>query len=165
LVGELTAGLYGHSHPILKEALTSAIQNVGLSLGATNPYEQRYASLICERFNIDRVRFTNSGTEANLHCIAAAKRYSGKRKVVVFRGGYHGSVLSFSNGVAPNNVDRDDWIVLQYNVVSGIEEAFEKYTGIAAVLVEGMQGSGGAISASKDFLQAIRNSTEKVCEI
>lgn len=147
----------------MKEALISAIQTIGLSLGATNPFEQRYASLICKRFNIDRVRFTNSGTEANLHCVAAAKRYTGKRKVVVFRGGYHGSVLAFGTGVAPNDVDRDDWIVMQYNEVSGIEEAFEKYTDIAAVLVEGLQGSSGAISASKDFLQAIRNFTEKVC--
>jgi glutamate-1-semialdehyde 2,1-aminomutase len=161
-VGELTAGLYGHSHPRLKEALLSTIKNIGLNLGATTPYEQQYASLICRRFNIDRMRFTNSGTEANLHCIAAAKKFTGRRKVIVFRGGYHGSVLAFSNGIAPNNVDQNDWIVVQYNNVSGVEEAFAKNADIAAVLVEGIQGSGGSISASSEFLQKIRTLTEKV---
>lgn len=158
----MTAGIYGHSHPRIQEALTSAIHDIGLNLGATNVHEQRFASLLCARFGLDRIRFTNSGTEANLHCLAAARKSTGRRKVVVFRGGYHGGVLSFANGVAANNVDPGDWIVVQYNDVAGLERAFETGGEVAAVLVEGMQGAAGFISGSPEFLRAIRELTTSV---
>jgi glutamate-1-semialdehyde 2,1-aminomutase len=90
LVGEFTAALYGHSQPLIQQALISTIQNVGLNLGGTTTLETQHAALICERYHLDLIRFTNSGTEANLHAIQGAKRFTGKRKVVVFTGGYHG---------------------------------------------------------------------------
>ncbi|KAF4811491.1 putative aminotransferase [Colletotrichum siamense] len=156
-VGELTAGLFGHSEPKIKASMSNVLSNIGLSLGATNIYEKQYSELLCARFNLESLRFSNSGTEANLHCIAAARKFTGKRKIVVFRGGYHGSLLSFSLGAAPNNVDQQDWIISQYNDVKQLAEAFENNKGdIAAVLVEGMQGSGGAIPATTEFLRAIR---------
>ncbi|CAG7969689.1 unnamed protein product [Penicillium nalgiovense] len=161
LVGELSAGLYGHSHPTLQKVLTETIQNVGLSLGATNIYEQRYASLLCERFGLERVRFTNSGTEANIHCLAAARKFTGRRKIIVFRGAYHGSVLSFGNGIPENNIDQADWVLLQYNNSDGVREAFSQNDDIAAVILEGIQGAGGFISASLKFLQATREESEK----
>jgi glutamate-1-semialdehyde 2,1-aminomutase len=161
LVGELSAGLYGHSHPILQKALTETIQNVGLSLGATNVYEQRYASLLCKRFGLDRLRFTNSGTEANIHALAAARKFKGRRKIIAFRGAYHGSVLSFGDGIAENNIDQADWLLLQYNDYNGVREAFTRHDDIAAVILEGIQGSGGFISASPDFLRTIREESEK----
>ncbi|KAI6084767.1 PLP-dependent transferase [Hypoxylon rubiginosum] len=159
-VGEMTAGLFGHSHPRLQEAIISAVKNVGLSLGATNPYEQRYAELICSRFSLDRMRFTNSGTEANLHCLAAARRFTGRRKIMVFRGGYHGSVLSFPSDVSPNNVDLGDWVLVQYNDPDAVKQAFTKNSDIAAVIVEAMQGNG-AIPATIEFLKTIRSETTK----
>ncbi|CAG9961950.1 unnamed protein product [Clonostachys byssicola] len=155
-VGELTAAIYGHSHPRIKEAMMHVLDNVGLSLGATNVYEKKYAELLCARFNIPTVRFANSGTEANLHCVAAARRFTGRRKVVVFRGGYHGSVLSFAFGAAANNVDPQDWLVSQYNDIRALERVFEEHADIAAVLVEAMQGSGGGLAGSQEFLRAIR---------
>lgn len=157
----MTAGLFGHSHPRLQEAIISAVKNVGLSLGATNPYEQRYAELICSRFSLDRMRFTNSGTEANLHCLAAARRFTGRRKIMVFRGGYHGSVLSFPSDVSPNNVDLGDWVLVQYNDPDAVKQAFTKNSDIAAVIVEAMQGNG-AIPATIEFLKTIRSETTKV---
>ncbi|KAJ5116036.1 aminotransferase [Penicillium angulare] len=160
-VGELTAGLYGHSNPKIKEAMTSVLSDIGLSLGATNIYEKKYADLLCSRFDLDSVRFANSGTEANIHALAAAREFTGKRKVVVFRGGYHGSVLAFGLGIAPNNVDREDWILSQYNDPDALEEVFTTHNDIAAVLVEGMQGSAGGIPGSKEFLRAIREQTRK----
>lgn len=161
LVGELSAGLYGHSHPTLQKVLTDTIHNIGLSLGATNIYEQRYASFLCERFGLERLRFTNSGTEANLHCLAAARNFTGRRKVMVFRGAYHGSVLSFGDGIPENNVDQGDWVLVQYNDSNGVQEAFAQHDDIAAVILEGIQGSGGYISGSKDFLRTIREQSEK----
>ncbi|CAH0054561.1 unnamed protein product, partial [Clonostachys solani] len=133
-VGELTAAIYGHSHPRIKDAMIHVLDNVGLSLGATNVYEKRYAELLCSRFDIPTVRFANSGTEANLHCVAAARRFTGRRKVVVFRGAYHGSVLSFAFGAAANNVDPQDWLVSQYNDAKALERVFEAHADIAAVL-------------------------------
>ncbi|KAJ5852332.1 Tetrapyrrole biosynthesis glutamate-1-semialdehyde aminotransferase [Penicillium soppii] len=161
LVGELSAGLFGHSHPTLQKVLTDTIQNVGLSLGATNVYEQQYASLLCKRFGLERLRFTNSGTEANLHCLAAARKFTGRRKVMVFRGAYHGSVLSFGDGIPENNVDQNDWVLVQYNDSNGVQEAFAQHDDIAAVILEGIQGSGGFISGSTDFLRTIREQSEK----
>jgi glutamate-1-semialdehyde 2,1-aminomutase len=141
--------------------LTETIQNVGLSLGATNIYEQRYASLLCERFGLERVRFTNSGTEANIHCLAAARKFTGRRKIIVFRGAYHGSVLSFGNGIPENNIDQTDWVLLQYNDSEAVREAFMQNDDIAAVILEGIQGAGGFISASLEFLRTIREEGEK----
>ncbi|CAG8007181.1 unnamed protein product [Penicillium salamii] len=161
LVGELSAGLYGHSHPTLQRVLTETIQNVGFNLGATNAYEQRYASLLCERFGLERLRFTNSGTEANLHCIAAARKFTGRRKVIVFRGAYHGSVLSFGDGIAENNVDQADWVLVQYNDSDGVRNAFAQNDDIAAVILEGIQGSAGYIAGSGEFLRTIREQSEK----
>jgi len=161
-VGELTAGLYGHSHPVIRETLINTITEVGMNLGATTAQEAKFAALICSRFNLERIRFCNSGTEANLHALAGARRFTGKRKVVVFTGGYHGAVLSFGSGSAPNNVDQDDWVVARYNDVRSARQAIEGTEGVAAVLVEGMQGSGGCIPGTKDFLMAIQESAKKV---
>lgn len=141
--------------------LTETIQNVGLSLGATNVYEQRYASLLCERFGLERARFTNSGTEANIHCLAAARKFTGRRKVIVFRGAYHGSVLSFGNGIPENNIDQSDWVLLQYNDSEAVREAFSQNDDIAAVILEGIQGAGGFISASLEFLRTTREESER----
>lgn len=161
-VGELTAGLFGHSHPRIIEAMKEVLSNIGLNLGATNPWEKQYAELLCSRFNLESLRFANSGTEANLHCIGAARKFTGKRKVVVFRGAYHGSVLAFAFGAAPNNVDRQDWMVSQYNDPEALKKVFETNSDIAAVLVEAMQGSAGAIPGSKEFLRAVREQTRQV---
>lgn len=158
----MTAGLYGHSHPVLQKALNDAIFNIGINLGGATKYEQRYASLLCERFGLDLLRFANSGTEANIHALAAARHYTGRRKVVAFRGGYHGSVLAFANGVAANNVDPQDWIVCQFNDAASLKETFAKHDDIAAVIMEGVQGSGGAISATTEFLAAVRSMTTEV---
>lgn len=160
-VGELTAAIYGHSHPTIKEAMTNVLSEVGLNLGATNIYETRYAALLCSRFDLPCLRFANSGTEANLHCLGAARQFTGKRKVVVFKGGYHGSVLAFGAGIAPNNVDQQDWIVSQYNDVEALKKIFDENNEIAAILVEAMQGSGGSIRGTKEFLRAVREQSRK----
>lgn len=160
-VGEMTASLYGHSHPRLQHAIILAVQDIGLNLGATTAYEQRYAALICKRFELDWIRFTNSGTEAGLHCLAAARRFTNKKKIIVFRGGYHGSVLSFPSEGAPNNVSTEDYILVQFNDAVGVKAAFSENQDIAAVIVEPMQGNG-AISATQTFLRTIREETTKV---
>jgi len=165
LVGEFTAGLYGHSHPVIAEAISGCVSSVGLNLGAQTAHEVRYAEAICERFpGLERVRFTNSGTEANLHALAAARAFTGKRGVVVFGGGYHGAVLGFAGGKpGRNNVDRGDFTVLSdaYNEDVSAEWIAEQ-NDIAAVLVEGMQGSAGAIPGRREWLLKVEEAAKKV---
>ncbi|HMB77848.1 MAG TPA: aminotransferase class III-fold pyridoxal phosphate-dependent enzyme, partial [Kiloniellaceae bacterium] len=86
LLGEYTAGLFGHDHPAIKAAVTEALDR-GVNLGAHNSYEPRFAELVCARFpSIEMVRFTNSGTEANLMAITTARVATGREKILVFEG-------------------------------------------------------------------------------
>jgi len=130
-------------------------------MGATTVHEQRHAALLCERFHLDRVRMTNSGTEANLYALAAARHFTGKRKVVVFSGGYHGGVLYFPNGApAANVVDPGDFVVVpRYNDAAVAVELIRRVAAegsLAAVLVEAVQGAGGVIPGTRGFLNEIR---------
>ncbi|KAL5117699.1 hypothetical protein ACEQ8H_004447 [Pleosporales sp. CAS-2024a] len=163
LVGELTAGLYGHSHPLIQETLVSTIQNVGLNLGGTTTLETQHAALLCSRYKLDRVRFTNSGTEANLHAIQGARRFTGKRKVVVFTGGYHGGCFTFpGDQPAENCVDKEDWIMAEFNDIEDAKRKIEESDDVAAVLIEGMQGRGPCIVGTHEFLQQVQASAKKV---
>ncbi|KAH8898643.1 PLP-dependent transferase [Thozetella sp. PMI_491] len=162
-VGELTAGIYGHSHPVIREAIVSTFDNVGLSLGSTTIQEQKHAELICSRFGLERLRFANTGTEANLHALNGVRKFTGRNKVLVFCGGFHGAVLSFGDGkVAPNNVNRDDWVIGKYNDIESAKTLIQTLSDLAAVLVEGMQGAGGCIRATKEFLHTIQEETKRV---
>jgi glutamate-1-semialdehyde 2,1-aminomutase len=72
-LGEYTAGLYGHSHPVIVEAIREALVD-GIVLGAPNRYEAALAEAVCSRFpSVDLVRFCNSGTEANLLALSLAR--------------------------------------------------------------------------------------------
>ena len=146
---------------MIQKSLIDTITNVGLNLGSTIAQEAEHANLICSRFHLDRVRFTNSGTEANLHALAGARKFTGRRKVVVFSGGYHGGVFGFWDGVQENGVDQHEWVVGRYNDVEGAQRLIEQED-IAAVLVEGMQGAGGAILGTEQFLLQIQKSAKKV---
>jgi glutamate-1-semialdehyde 2,1-aminomutase len=160
MVGELTAGLYGHSHPIIKASIKTTLDTVGINLGATIQQETTYAATICARFGLERVRFCNSGTEANLHALNAARAFTGKRKIVAFSGGYHGGVFTFADGEpAAGTVDRDDWVVAEFNDCESVRRAVAM-EGVAAVLVEGMQGSAGAVAGTHEFLKTV----ESVCK-
>ncbi|KAH7026725.1 putative glutamate-1-semialdehyde 2,1-aminomutase [Microdochium trichocladiopsis] len=164
-VGELTAGLYGHSNPILKETIASTYENVGISFGASTTQEVALAQLICERFpSIEQLRFCNSGTEANLYALSIARVVTGKNKILAFKGGYHGGVLSFGHGIAKNTVDRDDWVLGTYNDVEEVTKLIASTPGLAAVIVEAMQGAGGCIPATVEFLEAIQ-ATAKKCGV
>jgi glutamate-1-semialdehyde 2,1-aminomutase len=159
----MTAGLYGHSNPIIRDAIIRTVSEAGLNLGATTVAESQFAEQIRQRFpSIEQLRFCNSGTEANLYALSIARRATGLSKVIVFNGGYHGGILSFAHGVAENNVDRGDWIVGKYNDVEGVQTLISKYKGFAAaVLVEGMQGAGGCIPGTAEFLHAIQAATRE----
>ena len=160
LLGEFTAGLYGHSHPAIRAALAEALDN-GLNLGGHNLLEPELARLVCQRFaSVERVRFTNSGTEANLMALTAAKAFTGRSRLLVFRGGYHGGGLSFIRGLLPTNVPHD-FLLAEYNDAEAAAAVIHEHRhNLAAVLVEPMLGSGGCIPADPAFLATLRTATE-----
>ena len=161
-IAEYTAGVYGHSAPEIRDAVVEAMQG-GINLTGHNLLEGRLAKTICERFpQIEQLRFTNSGTEANLMALTAALHFTGRRKIVVFSGGYHGGVLGFGAKPLPTTVPFD-FLVLPYNDVQAASEQIEKHgPEIAAILVEPMQGASGCIPGRLDFLQALREGATKV---
>ncbi len=155
-----TAGLYGHSHPVLQAAIAAAAQN-GLALGGPTPTQQDFAELICGRFpSVERVRFTNSGTEANLMAVSLARAVTERDSVLVFDGGYHGGPLSFSGPDRRLNLPFR-WIVGEYNDAESARSLIEAHGDeLACVLVEPMLGGGGCIPGAREFLSALRDATQ-----
>src|SRR5258708_6315437 len=85
-LGEFTAGMFGHSHPDIRAAVIEAL-DAGINLSGHNMLEAAFAKAICDRFpTIERVRFTNSGTEANLMAVATAAAFTGRKKILAFKG-------------------------------------------------------------------------------
>jgi glutamate-1-semialdehyde 2,1-aminomutase len=156
MLGEYTAGLYGHSQKVILDAVRAALDN-GISLAGHNVYEARLAREIVDRFPaLELVRFTNSGTEANLMAIALARVVTGRPGIAVMRGGYHGGLLYFGGGGSPVNAPYDA-IVLDYNDVEGARGSIREHADrLAAVVVEPVLGSGGVIPATREFLQTLQ---------
>ncbi len=161
LLGDYSAGLYGHSHPTLRRAIDAAL-DAGLSHGACNRHEVALAEAIVGRFaGIERVRFTSSGTEANLYALSLARAVTGRRKVLVFDGAYHGGALSFSGKPSPLNAPYE-FVVAQYNDATGARAMIDAHRReLAAVIVEPMLGSAGCIPAENGFLALLRESCDK----
>jgi glutamate-1-semialdehyde 2,1-aminomutase len=156
MLGEYTAGLYGHSQQVILDAVRAALDD-GISLAGHNVYEARLAREIVDRFPaLELVRFTNSGTEANLMAIALARVVTGRPGIAVMRGGYHGGLLYFGGGGSPVNAPYDA-IVLDYNDVEGARASIREHADrLAAVVVEPVLGSGGVIPATREFLQTLQ---------
>ena len=155
-LGEFTAGIYGHSNPVIRQAIVAALQD-GLSLSSHTAREAALAHEIQRRFpGMALLRFTNSGTEANLMALAAATAHTGRRKVLVFNGAYHGGVLSFGGGGSPVNVPHD-FVVAPYNDLDAVRALVQAHgPQLAAILVEPMLGAGGCIPAEPAFLHGLR---------
>ncbi|MBD8893622.1 aspartate aminotransferase family protein [Roseibium litorale] len=159
-LGEFTAGIFGHTSPVLAEAVAQAHAD-GFGLSSHTPYEVAFAERIVERFpSMDRLRFANSGTEANMMAVMAAKLTTGRGKIAVFDGAYHGGFLSFGHGSSPVNAPFD-YLLLPFNDAAAASTAFAaEGSEIAAVLVEPMQGAGGCRVADRAFLEVLRNLTQ-----
>jgi glutamate-1-semialdehyde 2,1-aminomutase len=155
-LNEFTAGIYGHSHPVIRRAIDAALDG-GLNFGAHSAAEARFAAAICARFpSIELVRFTNSGTEANLMAVSAARAITGRPKILVFAGGYHGGVFYFRGHGSPLNAPFE-YLLGRYNDLAAVEALVRPHRGeLAAILVEPMQGTTGCIPAERGFLAGLR---------
>jgi glutamate-1-semialdehyde 2,1-aminomutase len=160
-LGEFTAGIFGHSNPDIRAAIDAALDS-GINLSGHNTLEAELAEIVCRRFpSIEQVRFTNSGTEANLLAISAAIAHTGRRKILVFQGAYHGGVLSFGVGPAPVNVPYD-FVLAPYNDLAKTEALIAANAGaLAAILVEPMLGAGGCIPGDPAFLAGLRGAATR----
>lgn len=156
MIGEYTAGLFGHSHPAIRAAVLRAL-DTGVNLTAHNAFEARFAALVCDRFPaLEMVRFTNSGTEANLLALAAAKIATGRGTILGFQGGYHGGLMTFAGGGNPVNVPHRV-VLAPYNDADAAAALARAHAAdLAAIILEPMLGGGGCIPASDAFLHALR---------
>lgn len=162
LLGEYTAGLYGHSNDTIRDAVRAALDQ-GLSLGAHNTYEARLAAAITDRFpSIELVRFTNSGTEANLMAVSLARVVTGRPGIAVAVGGYHGGLMYYGGGGSPVNAPFET-VLLHYNDIDQSVAALHQHAdSLAALVIEGVQGSAGCITADVEYLRALRDATSEL---
>ena len=156
LLGEYTAGVFGHSHPAIRRAIATAVEE-GLNFGAHNMKEARLAELVTARFRaVEHVRFTNSGTEANLMAVSMARHITARSKVLVFAGGYHGALLYFAGSGSPINAPFP-FVKGTYNDADITRALIREHADdLACILVEPMMGSGGCIPGQPEFLTMLR---------
>jgi glutamate-1-semialdehyde 2,1-aminomutase len=161
-VGEYSAGLFGHSDEAIKSAVREALDS-GIAMGAPTSYERKLAALLCARFpSLEQVRFCNSGTEANLMAITTARIVTGRNRILVFNGSYHGGVINFPNGNSRLNVPFD-FLLADYNDIEGTAKLIRQSgNDLAAVVVEPILGAGGNIPGNRKFLEMLRAVTREV---
>lgn len=165
--------ILGHAHPSVIRELRAAIDS-GLSFGATNAREIELARIISRAIGfIDKVRFTNSGTEAVMGAVRLARGYTGRRKVLKFKNSYHGHadyLLSASgSGLATLGIPTSqgvpaelvrNTITIPNNDAQRLEKIFAKYgRDIACVLVEPVGGNYGVTAPDREFLDCLRRVT------
>jgi glutamate-1-semialdehyde 2,1-aminomutase len=153
-LGDYSAGLLGHDPGPVAAAVNAALER-GWSFGATHVDEIRLAELVCQRFpSIDQVRFTNSGTEANLMALQLARHCTGRDRIAVFDHAYHGGLLYFGHGGEALQAPFD-YLRLPYNDLDGVQAVVDET--VAALIVEPMMGAAGCIPAEPGFLAGLRD--------
>ena len=159
---EYSAGLFGHSDQIIRAAVHEALDR-GVSMGAPTHYERELAGLLCARFSsIEKLRFCNSGTEANLMALTTARMVTGREKIIVFDGAYHGGVIKFPKGLSAFNVPYE-FVLADYNDTERTEALIRQLDDLlAAVIVEPILGAGGNIPGTREFLKMLRRETRQV---
>lgn len=158
LLGDYSAGLLGRQ-PAVADAVRDVLDR-GWGYGAMSAPETAFAGALVARFDsVEQVRFTNSGSEADLMAVLTARHVTGRDRVVVFEGAYHGGPMTFLPGSEPLRVPFP-FTVLPYNDVDALEaELAALGAETACVLVEPMLGAGGCIPATEEFLASTRRLT------
>ena len=181
-IGNMTTFILGNSYPPIVRAIQEQATH-GFVYNAPNEYQARLAKLLCQRVpSVEMVRFTNSGTEATMNAIRAARALTGKAKVAKCEGGYHGthdvacvSVRDDPRLVGdpdrPNSVPSsaglpqevvDHVVVIPFNKTEAARQVLEENVeNLAAIIVEPVLGSSGMVAAEREYLSMLREFTEK----
>ncbi|MGE0700489.1 MAG: aspartate aminotransferase family protein, partial [Hyphomicrobiaceae bacterium] len=129
----------------------------GVNIGGHTELEIKLAEAVTARFpSMERVRFTNSGTEGNLMAVSLARAFTKRTKVLVFTGGYHGGVLYFRKGGSPVNAPFP-FLLARYNDIDSVRAlAKANAADLACIVAEPMFGSTGCVPATDAFLHGLR---------
>jgi glutamate-1-semialdehyde 2,1-aminomutase len=167
--------ILGHAHPLILEAVAVAIQN-SLSFGAPTRLEVEMAELITELVpSIEKVRMVNSGTEATMSAIRAARGYTRRDKIIKFEGCYHGHGDSFliaagSGAVTMGSPDSlgvtqgvaNDTLTAPFNDLEAVKQLIESNPHqIAAIILEPVAGNMGLVLPKDGFLEGLRTLCDK----
>jgi amino acid adenylation domain-containing protein len=167
------ASFFGNSPQFIKDAISKQMEE-GFELAFQSDLAGRTAELVCELTGVDRVAFSNTGTEAIMAAMRIARAKTGKNKIVIFNGAYHGTfdgvlgiaadmnepeAYPLSPGITPGMVD--DLLVLPFGLESSIQYIAEHGSSIAAVIIEPVQSRRPGIQLP-DFLKSLRSVTQKI---
>ncbi len=159
-INNYTAMAHGHAYPPIVEAVARQLRK-GTGYAAANIPQTALAERIIGRIkSVDQIRFTNSGTEAAALAFTIARIVTGRRKLLMARYGYHGSLLEFETG----SFGREGPLtyLAGYNNLDDFKSVLEQHgPEIAAVFLEPVLGSGGVISAQDEFLHGVKAAAHK----
>lgn len=170
-IGSWGPHLFGHNPDFIINSLNEAIKK-GTSFGAPTEIEIRMAELITDLVpSVEKVRMVNSGTEATMSAVRAARGYSRREKFIKFEGCYHGHADYFlikagsgaltlgvptSPGVTTGNAA--DTLLAQYNNIDSVKELIgQNKNEIAAVIIEPIAGNMGVIKSEEAFIRELRS--------
>lgn len=160
-----TALILGHSPPAVVKAVKLQLEK-GTHFGTPHELEVELAEQVIKMVpSAQLVRFTNSGTEANMYATRLARAYTGRKKIAKFEGGWHGGYDALHVGVnSPFNVPESagltagatgDTVLLPFNDLEGVKERLNDQE-VASMVIEPILGAGGGVPAEREFLKGLR---------
>ena len=174
-IGSWGPMILGHAHPNVLSAVGAAMRG-GTSFGAPTRREVALAELVLESYpNCDRVRFVNSGTEATMSALRAARGATGRDYFIKFAGNYHGHadslLVAAGSGAMTTGVPSSAGVpadtakttlVAQYNNLGSVKALFEaRPDDIAAIIFEPVVGNMGVVVPTNKFLKGLRDLATK----
>lgn len=167
------AGLVGHLNPLVVEKVTEALNHTGTLFVTPSPQATDMAERFKQRFDLDMIRFTNSGTESLMYAIRAARAYTERKGIAKIEGGYHGGYDALQVSVkpaledigpadnptpsAPFDAITGDVYVVAYNDLGQLERAFKEHgDNIAAFVVEPVVENLAIVLPDEGYLEGVR---------
>jgi glutamate-1-semialdehyde 2,1-aminomutase len=157
-LGNYTSLILGHAHPRVVAAVDQQLRR-GSAFGAPSELEIALAEELVRRIDsIERIRFTNSGTEATMFAVRAARAFTGRELIATFERAYHGTHDTAMAGTPGIPTAVGDLVVsLPWEDLDGVERALAGREGdLAAIMIEPVQGAGGVRAASPEMLAGLR---------